>query len=123
MILGNLLRTLLGERQKNWDIKLFIAEFAYNTFVNMTTSRNSHEIVYGFRLRQTIELIPIADNYRASESTSAFAFHVHELHKEIIDRIAQSNANYKLRADVRKQIKTLNVGDLWYFRFVLNDFL
>ena len=33
-----------------------------------------------------------------------------ELHKEIIDRIAQDNANYKLQVVVRKRL-TSNVGD------------
>jgi len=28
-----------------------------------------------------------------------------------MDKIVQSNANYKLRADVRKRLKTFNVGD------------
>jgi len=49
-----------------------------------------------------IDLIPIANRYRASLFASTFASHMHELHKEISDRIAQRNANYKLRADVRK---------------------
>ena len=36
---------------------------------------------------------------------------MHELHKEISDRIEQSNLNYKLRAYVTKKFKTFNVGD------------
>jgi len=43
--------------------------------------------------------------------TSSFALHVHDLYKEIIDKIGQSKTNYKLRADVRKDLKTSNVGD------------
>jgi len=61
-------------------------EFAYNTSVNKSTSRSPDEIVYGFRPRQLTDLIPIDDHYRASESAS----HVHELHKEISDKIAQN---------------------------------
>ena len=37
--------------------------------------------------------------------------HMHELQKEISDRIEQSNPNYKLRADIRKKFKIFNVGD------------
>ena len=36
---------------------------------------------------------------------------MHELHKEINDRIAQNNTNYKLQGGVRKRLKTFNVGD------------
>ena len=31
--LGNLLRTLVGEHTRSWDLKLVIVEFAYNTTV------------------------------------------------------------------------------------------
>ena len=48
-----------------------------------------HEIVYSFRLRQSIDLITIPDHYRAFESIFAFASYVHELHKEIGNRIVQ----------------------------------
>jgi len=36
---------------------------------------------------------------------------MHKLHKELNDKVAQNNANYKLRIDIRKQFKTLNVGN------------
>jgi len=52
----------------------------------------------------------MADHYRVSKFTYAFASHVHELHKETSGKIVQNNTNYKLRADVRKRLKTFNVG-------------
>ena len=88
--LGNLLRTLVGEHIGSWDLKLSIAEF-----VNKT-SKSPHEIVYGFRPRQPIDLIPMVDQYRVSESASSFATHMQELHKVISDKIKQSNLGYKL---------------------------
>jgi len=75
--------------------------------VNRTTCKSPHEIVYGFKPRQPIDLIPISDHIITSDSASSFASHVHDLHKEVMDRIVQSNANYKLRADVRKRLKHL----------------
>ena len=36
----------------------------------------------------------------------------HDLHKEVMDKIAQNNANYKIRIDIRKLFKTINVGDV-----------
>ena len=95
----------------SWNFKLATAEFANNTYVNRITSKSPHEIVYDFRPKQPIDLIPMSDHIRASNFTSSFASHVHDLHKEVMDKIAQSNANYKLRADVRKRFKTFNVGD------------
>jgi len=62
-------------------------------------------------VRQRIDLIPMFDHTRALYFASSFASHVHDLHKEVIDKIAQSNAKYKLRADVRKRLKIFNVGN------------
>jgi len=84
-------------------------------------NKSLHVLIYYFRPRQPIYLIPIADHFRASES--AFASHMHKLHKEISDRIAQNNANYKLLATIRKRFKIFNVGNFvmvqirpeWFF--------
>ena len=95
---------------------MFAAEFPYDTSVIRTTNKNSDEIVNGFRLKQPIDLISITDHYKVSESASSFASsvasHVHELHKEISDKIALNNSNYELRADIRNKLKTFNVGDV-----------
>ena len=88
-----------------------IAEFAYNSSVNRIIIKSPHEIVYGFRPRQPIDLIPMVDQYRVSESASSFATHMHELHKVISDKIKQSNFDYKLRADVWRKFKTFDIGD------------
>ena len=82
------------------------AEFAYNTSLNRTTDKSPHEIIYGVRSRQPIDHIPITEHYKPSESK--FASHAHELHKRISDKVAHDNANYKLRADIEKQFKTIN---------------
>ena len=94
--LKNLLRTLIGEHIETWDLKLATAEFAYNATVNRTIDKSPHEIVYDFRPRQPIDLIPMSDHVKV-------ASHVHDLHKEVMNKIAQSKANYKLRVDIRKK--------------------
>ena len=82
-----LLCMLFGEHTGSQDLKLATAEFAYNTVVNRTTGKSSREIVYGFRPRQPIDLIPMSDHIRTSDSASSFASHVHDLHKEVMDKI------------------------------------
>jgi len=83
----NLLRTLVGEHTKNWDLKLATAEFAYNTIVNKATGKLPHEIVYDFRPRLLIDIILMSDHIRASDSRSSFASHAHDLHKKVTDKI------------------------------------
>jgi len=48
---------------------------------------------------------------------SSFASHVHveshhDLHNEVMDKIAENNANYEIQIDIRKLFKTFNVGDV-----------
>jgi len=40
------------------------------------------KVVHDYKLKNPIDLIPILHHPRVSESTSAFALHVHALHKE-----------------------------------------
>ena len=47
--LGNLLRCLVGENVKNWDLLLRKAEFAYNDSINRTTGKSPFEIVHGYQ--------------------------------------------------------------------------
>ena len=97
--LGNLLRTLVGEHLRDWDLKLSTAEFAYNNSINRTIGMSPAEVVYEFKPRQPIDLVPMSQYARTSESASAFASHLHELHKEISNKINQSNAAYKVLSD------------------------
>ena len=68
--LGNLQRTLVGEHNESQNLKLFITEFAYNSSINRITCKNPHELLYGFRPRQTIDRIPMADHYSHKVSHS-----------------------------------------------------
>ena len=104
--LENLLFTLVIKHTRGWDFKLATVKFAFNTVVNRTTEKSSHEIVYGFRPRQPINLILMSDHIRASNSVSSFVSHVHDLHKKVMNKTVQSNTN-KLRANVRKRFKLL----------------
>ena len=46
-----------------------------------------------------------------SESASAFASHIHDLHKEISKKIQKSNTQYKSYADLHRRHIEFNEGD------------
>jgi len=50
------------------------------------------EIVHGYKLKKPIDLIPMTQHPRVSESASAFASHIHDLHREISKKTQESNA-------------------------------
>ena len=55
--LGNILRCLVYENLKQWDLALAQAEFAYNASPNKSTGMIPFHIVYGMNPRGVNELI------------------------------------------------------------------
>jgi len=110
--LGNLLRYLVGENLRAWDLILPTAEFAYNSSVNRTIGMSLFEVAHGYQPRQPIDVIPMAPHYtRMFESAASFALHIHDLHKEISNQIQKNNANYKAYADLHRKAHEFNVRD------------
>jgi len=60
------------------------------------------EVVHGYKPRKHINLIPMMQHPRVSESASAIASHVHNLHKEISRKIQENNVHYNTHARVRR---------------------
>ena len=54
--LGNLLRCLVGDKPKGWDLILPQVEFAYNNSINMSTSKSPIQIIYGSSPRNASKL-------------------------------------------------------------------
>ena len=81
--LGNLLRCLVGEANRNWDSILPVAQLAYNSSVNRSIGASPFEVVHGYTPRKPLNLLPMSPHVRISESAEAFARHIHDLHNEI----------------------------------------
>ena len=87
------------------------AEFAYNSLENRSIDISIFEVVHDYEPRKSIDLILLTQHPREPDSTSAFASHIHDLHKEIIKKILESNANYKSHADLHQRHLEFNEGD------------
>ena len=109
--LKNLLRCLVGEQPRNWDLILPTAEFAYNNSVNRTIGKTFFEIVHDFKPRTPIDLVPSNALHRVLESTESFAKCMHELHHHISDQINSNNLKYKNLADAHKRFQELKIED------------
>jgi len=68
-------------------------------------------VVHDYKPRKPIDLVPIAQHPKVSESASAFASHIHDLHKEISKKIQESNAQYKSYADLHRRHLEFKEGD------------
>ncbi|GJY07055.1 RNA-directed DNA polymerase [Tanacetum coccineum] len=57
----NLLRTLIGDNAKQWDLILPQAEFAYNRSVTCTTCKSPFKVMYGRNLITPLDLVPVPE--------------------------------------------------------------
>ena len=110
--LGNLLRCLVGDKPKGWDLILPQEEFAYNNFVNRSTGRSQFQIVYGSIPRTAPELRKMEQGERTSVEAEEFVEHIKHLHEEVHAHITKMNEQYKARDDQRRRKKEFQVGDL-----------
>uniref|UniRef100_A0A2N9FGZ1 RNA-directed DNA polymerase n=1 Tax=Fagus sylvatica TaxID=28930 RepID=A0A2N9FGZ1_FAGSY len=109
--LGNLLRCLVGEANRNWDLILPTAQLAFNSSANRTIGISPFEVVHGYPPKKPLDLLPMSPHVRVSEFAEAFAQHLHDLHHEIRNKIQASNFQYKIHADTRRRHMEFQVGD------------
>ena len=109
--LGNLLRCLVGDKPKGWDLILPQAEFAYNNSVNRSTGRSPFQIVYGSSPRIAPKLRKMEQGERTSAEAEEFSDHIKSLH-EVHAHIKKMNQQYKARADQRRRHKEFQVWDM-----------
>nr|GEU53725.1 reverse transcriptase domain-containing protein [Tanacetum cinerariifolium] len=72
--LGNLLRSLIGDNAKQWDLILPQAEFAYNRSVNRTTDKSPFKVVYGRNSITPLDLVPVLKIHLCKERFTAGRF-------------------------------------------------
>nr|GEX61760.1 reverse transcriptase domain-containing protein [Tanacetum cinerariifolium] len=105
--LENLLRSLIRDNAKQWDLILLQVEFAYNRSVNRTTGSIPFEVVYGRNPITPLDLVPILEVGRFSEEGVDQSEQIKELHRSIND-----NA-YKIELPGHYNVSvTFNVADL-----------
>ena len=71
--LGNLLRCLVDEANRNWDSILPMAQLAYNNSINRSICASPFEVMHGYTPRKPLDLLPMSPHVRVSESAETFA--------------------------------------------------
>ena len=74
--LGNLLRCIVGDHVKTWDLVLPQAEFAYNNSVNRTIKKTPFEVAYGYKPQHILDLVDPPLEAQTSSDAENFAEHV-----------------------------------------------
>ena len=89
--LGNLLRCLVANNPKGWDLILPQVEFSYNTSINRSTGRSPFQIVYGSSPKTALELRKMEQGERTSAEAEEVADHIKSLHEEVHAHINKMN--------------------------------
>nr|GEX39167.1 hypothetical protein [Tanacetum cinerariifolium] len=109
--LGNLLRSLIGDNAKQWDLILSQAEVAYSRSVNRTTSKSPFEAVYGRNLITPMDLVSVLEMGQFSGEGADQSEQIKELHWSVQEQIIRHNKQYKEHADKRRFGKLKPQGD------------
>lgn len=110
--LGNLLRCLVGDNIKRWDIKLSQAEFAHNHALNRSLGFSPFQVVYGVVPRCPLDLAALPDKTRLHGEAVDFITELQQVHKMAHDNLSSSTARYKRDADKKRRELIFEPGEL-----------
>ncbi|PKI37966.1 hypothetical protein CRG98_041639 [Punica granatum] len=109
--LGNLLRSLVREHVKSWDLKLCQAEFAHNHVVNRSTDFSPFQVVYAAVPEGPLGLIPLPNRSKVHGKAADFVDSLREIHQAVFEHLTAANAKYKQAADKKRCSVEFAVGD------------
>ena len=90
-----MLRSLEGDRPKQWDHALAQADFSYNDSPNRSTAKSPFQIVYDMHPRGICEPRDLGIIEHRSGDGKDFATSMSELHEQVKKRLQDTSYRYK----------------------------
>ncbi|PKI51378.1 hypothetical protein CRG98_028239 [Punica granatum] len=94
-----MVRSICGEKSKQWDFALAQAEFAYNSAVHSATGRSPFSIVYQKVPRHAINLIKLPKTYKGNAAAESMTNEVQSMQQQVHKKLEVTNAKYKKAVD------------------------
>ncbi|GKE55660.1 RNA-directed DNA polymerase [Tanacetum coccineum] len=110
--LRSLLRCLVGDKPKQWDVALLQAEFAYNRSNHSSTGRSPFFVVYGRNPFTPLDLAPLVGDGLVSAEGDERARQIQELHAQVREQIIKHNLQYQTRTNKHRKQVLFEEGDL-----------
>ncbi|GKD82187.1 RNA-directed DNA polymerase [Tanacetum coccineum] len=120
--LGNLLRSLVGNNPRQWDVILPQAEFAYNRSLHRSTGHSPFFVVYGRNPFTPLDLAPLAATEHFCAEGEERAEQIKSIHQQVRDQIVNNNIVYQRRANVHRKRVVFKEGDLVWIHLSKNRF-
>ena len=97
--LRNLLRCLVRDHPKKWEVILPIVEFAFNISVNRSSSYSLFEIVYGNNLSSVTDLVALPESKKVHPKAKDMVGVMQQVHQQVKIKLKATNVKNKATAD------------------------
>jgi hypothetical protein len=106
-----MLRSVCGDKPKQWDVALAQIEFAYNSAVHTATGCSPFSLVYTSSPRHVVDLIKLPRDPGVSIAAGNMAKDFQEIKEAVKMRLEATGLKNKTAADKHRRKKIFHEGD------------
>ncbi|KAG7586297.1 Integrase catalytic core [Arabidopsis thaliana x Arabidopsis arenosa] len=109
--LGNMVRSICGDKPKQWDLALPQIEFAYNSVVHSATGKSPFSLVYTSVPKHVVDLVKLPKAPGVSASAETMAEEILAVKEVVKAKLEATGKKNKVAADKRRRFKVFKEGD------------